>query len=214
MLKRDPENRLLARGPRWRVDAETVRDLLLTAGGLLTSEIGGPSVYPPQPPSVTELAYGSAAWQTSTGADRYRRSLYTFRKRTAPFAAYLVFDASTGENCTVRRNRSNTPLQALTLLNDAMFLEVARALAGETVRSEGTPRDQATLLFRALLTRPPRHSELSSILDFQRAMASRFEAGELDTTAIWGKKNASVELASWFLVARALINLDETITKQ
>jgi hypothetical protein len=214
LLERDRDNRLLARGPRFRLDAETVRDLMLTAAGLLTRKVGGPSVYPPQPASVTGLAYGNFNWRASPGADRYRRSLYTFRKRTAPFAAYAVFDAPSGENCAARRNRSNTPLQSLTLLNDAMFLEMARALTEQALTSEQAPEARATYMFRALLTRPPRQTELTKILDFQRAQAVRLDAGELDAAAVWAKPAASDELASWFLVARALMNLDETITKQ
>ncbi len=139
LLQRDPDNHLLARASRVRVDAETVRDLLLKASGLLSSKVGGPSVYPPQPASVTALAYGATPWESSTGEDRYRRSLYTFSKRTAPFAAYDVFDAPTGEMCTPRRDRSNTPLQALTLLNDEMYQEMARALAQAVCSTTHTP---------------------------------------------------------------------------
>src|SRR5690606_12552238 len=117
LLKRDPLNVLLARGPRFRVNAETVRDIGLVASGLLSPKVGGPSVYPPQPASVTALAYGNTPWKPTEGEDRYRRSLYTFSKRTAPFAAYSVFDAPTGESCIARRERSNTALQALTMLN-------------------------------------------------------------------------------------------------
>ncbi len=213
LLERDRDNRLLARGPRMRLDAESVRDLMLTASGLLTRKVGGPSVYPPQPPSVTGLAYGNFNWQPSKGAERYRRSLYTFRKRTAPFAAYAVFDAPSGENCTARRDRSNTPLQSLTLLNDPMFLEMARALTEKALTSATTPDARATYLFRALLTRPPRETELAKILEFQRAQAARLADGELDAAAVWAEQGASDERASWLLVARALMNLDETITK-
>ena len=125
----DPKNELLARGPRFRLTGEVIRDSALQVSGLLHQKLGGPSVRPPQPPGVTELAYGKVKWNPSAGPDRYRRSLYTFSKRTAPFAAYLTFDGPTGENCIPRRERSNTPLQALTLLNDEMFFEAARGLA-------------------------------------------------------------------------------------
>ena len=214
VLERDRDNLLLARGPRFRADAETVRDILLTASGLLTRRVGGPSVYPPQPSSVTALAYGNEEWKASIGADRFRRSVYTFRKRTAPFAAYTVFDAPTGENCTVGRNRSNTPLQSLALLNDDMFLEIARSLAEQAVASGKTPDARAAFLFRALLTRPPRQTELEKIVAYQSAQSARLESKELDHAIVWGRTESSVELAAWFLVARALINLDETITKQ
>ena len=127
---------------------------MLKASGLLSDQLGGPSVFPPQPASVTELAYGGTKWNTSQGVDRFRRSLYTFKKRTAPFASFMVFDGTSGESCTARRNRSNTPLQALTLLNDEMFLEIAQAMAGTVVASD-PPEQQVAKLFRRLMTRPP-----------------------------------------------------------
>ena len=224
LLARDPDNRLLARGPRYRVDAEMVRDMMLTASGRLSAKMFGPSVYPPQPASVTELSYGNMKWEVSPGEDRYRRSLYTFSKRTAPFAAYTVFDGPTGENCVPRRNRSNTPLQALTLLNDEMYLEMARAVAqrGEcrTPNAElpTSKETRATDIFRRLITRPPSDEELALLLEFQSAQQQRFEAGELDAQAILAidvdSQAPSAEPASWVMVARAIMNLDEAITKQ
>ncbi|MEM7315414.1 MAG: DUF1549 and DUF1553 domain-containing protein, partial [Planctomycetota bacterium] len=124
----DPENLLLSHFPRHRVSGESVRDIMLHASGLLSAKMYGPSVRPPQPVSVVKVAYGNPGWPVAKGEDRYRRSLYTFSKRTAPFAAYVLFDAPSGENCIARRDRSNTPLQALTLLNDKMYLEMAQAL--------------------------------------------------------------------------------------
>ncbi|MCH7726831.1 MAG: DUF1553 domain-containing protein, partial [Planctomycetes bacterium] len=215
LLKRDPANRLLARGPRHRVDAEMVRDICLTASGLLSPKIGGPSVYPPQPRTVTELAYGRFPWNASSGADRYRRSLYTFSKRTAPFAAHSVYDAPTGENCVPRRNRSNTPLQALTLLNDEMFLEMARAVARQAVTSKvQEPAGRATFIFRRFLTRPPARRELAALVKFQQAQLKRVKKRELSAGEIAADEAATAELASWVMVARAIMNLDETITKE
>ncbi|MBW3540932.1 MAG: DUF1553 domain-containing protein, partial [Planctomycetes bacterium] len=214
LLRQDPQNRLLARAPRLRVDAETVRDLVLAASSRLSRQVGGPSVYPPQPASVTALAYGEAEWPVSNGPDRYRRSLYTFSKRTAPFAAYAVFDAPTGETCTARRERSNTPLQALTLLNDEMFLELARGLAREALHDRNaTPHERATIIFRRLLTRPPTHEELSMLLEFQRAQEQRLANGELDPEDIAADPRAGAAAASWMMLARALMNLDETVTR-
>ena len=118
VLTKDPDNTLLARFPRKRLEAEVIRDSTLKAAGLLSLKMGGPPVKPPQPDGVSEVAYGSPKWDASTGEDRYRRSLYTFVKRTAPFALYNTFDAPTGEACIPRRDVSNTSLQALTLLND------------------------------------------------------------------------------------------------
>jgi hypothetical protein len=221
---RDSENRLLARGPRYRVDAEVVRDIMLAASGRLSQKMFGLSVYPPQPASVTELSYGNMKWNVSPGEDRYRRSLYTFSKRTAPFAAYTVFDGPTGENCVASRNRSNTPLQALTLLNDEMYLELARAIAegGErqtsNVEHPTSKEERATEIFRRLLTRPPSDREIAVLLEFQATQQKRLEAGELDAKLILGVDDGDAaelaERAAWTMVARAVMNLDEVITKQ
>ncbi|HRX77565.1 MAG TPA: DUF1553 domain-containing protein, partial [Pirellulaceae bacterium] len=221
LLARDPENRLLARGPRYRVDAEMVRDIMLKASDRLSAKMFGPSVYPPQQASVTELSYGNMKWNVSPGEDRYRRSLYTFSKRTAPFAAYTVFDGPTGENCVPRRNRSNTPLQALTLLNDDMYLELARAVAElrtSNVELPTSKEEVATEIFRRFLTRPPSDAELSMLLEFQTTQKKRLESGELDAKTIIGldegEADQFAEQASWIMVARAVMNLDEAITKQ
>jgi cytochrome c553 len=212
LLRRDPANRLFARGPRYRVDGETVRDIMLKASGLLSKTMHGPGVYPPQPASVTALAYGNSKWTPSAGEERFRRSLYTFSKRTAPFAAYTIFDAPTGEICTARRNRSNTPLQALTLLNAEMYLEMSRTLAKRATR-EPEREDVATVIFRRFLTRPPQPEELSALLEFQQAQQERLEQGELSATAITGDKQATAEFAAWVMLSRAVMNLDEAITK-
>src|SRR5204863_281294 len=139
LVKRDPQNRLLARGPRVRLEAEQVRDMVLRASGLLAETLGGPSVFPPQPPEVTtEGAYGQLAWRVSPGRDRYRRGLYTFMKRTVPFAFSGTFDAPSGEVCVARREVTNTPLQALSLLNDQAILEAARQLGTQMSSGKGT----------------------------------------------------------------------------
>jgi len=213
LLQLDPENRLLARGPRFRVDAETVRDIMLRASGLLTTRVGGPSVYPPQPAGVSALAYGRVKWTVSTGADRYRRSLYTFNRRTAPFAAYTVFDGPTGETCLPRRNRSNTPLQALTLLNDDMYQEMVQALGQKTASLEGDSEHKAIWLFQRFLTRGPSAEELRALLHFQQAQLTRLEAEELDATQIGGA-DTTADTASWIMLARAVMNLDEVITRR
>jgi hypothetical protein len=217
LLELDPENRLLARGPRLRLEAELVRDLALRASGLLSPKIGGPSVFPPQLPSITkEGAYGPLEWKTSEGGDRYRRGLYTFAKRTAPYATFLTFDAPSGEACVARREVSNTPLQSLTLLNDEVFLEAARALGRQAAGLEANPSAKATFLFRRTLTRPPAEDELARILAFYQAQHQRFAAGELPAAELGGPGEAAdltVERAAWTAVARALLNLDETITR-
>ena len=191
-----------------------IRDIALAASGLLSDKAGGPGVYPPQPAGVTALAYGSTAWTTSAGEDRFRRSLYTISKRTAPFAAYSVFDAPSGETCIARRNRSNTPLQSLTLLNDEMFLEMARALAEHASAQNGTDADTARDIFRRCVTRPPADDELALLLDYYRKQKERFESGAMSAVKLLARDTNDAALAAWTLVARAVLNLDETITKQ
>jgi hypothetical protein len=213
LLAADPDNILVARGPRFRLDGEVVRDMILKASGLLSDKMGGPGVYPPQPASVAAAAYGNTKWPISTGEDRYRRSLYTWSKRTAPFAAFTVFDAPTGEICVAKRDRSNSPLQALTLLNDAMFLEMAEAAASEAMAKHEDNEAIVTDLFRRFLTRPPNDEEQSALLSYFENQRQRFEKGELSATEWLGEANSSPDLAAWALVARALMNLDETITK-
>jgi hypothetical protein len=213
LLQRDPENRLLARGPRHRLDGEIVRDAVLSASGIMSSQMNGPSVRPPQPAAVTGFAYGNTKWNAAKGDSRYRRSLYTYSKRTAPFAAFTVFDAPSGENCTARRNRSNTPLQALTMMNDEMFLEFSRALAFDVVASNKSDSDRMIEIVRRLTTRPPGLEELEWLLEYQQAQLSRLKKGELKASEILNAKEGSNELASWVMLARAVMNLDETVTK-
>ena len=216
-LAADPENRWLARGPRHRLEAELVRDAALAASGLLVERVGGPPVMPPQPSSVTDLAYGGFKWTPAVGADRFRRSVYTFGKRTAPFAAFAVFDAPSGERCAAGRARSNTPLQALTLLNDGMFLEYARALGARVVADADDPAARADRLFRIVLTRPPGEAERAAVVAFAATQRERLDAGELDAAEIThgpaGAPGAN-DLAAWTLAARAVLNLDEALTKE
>ncbi len=218
LKERDPSNVLLARGPRLRVEAETVRDMALGASGLLSPAIGGPSVFPPQPPGVSDLAYGSSSWPTSQGADRFRRGLYTYLKRTSPYATFTTFDAPSGENCVVRRERSNTPLQALTILNDPVFVEAVQALGKRVVESNvSEPADRARMLFRWCLSREPSSDELSELLEFYQVQLARLQKGQLDAKAIAPIDSAFdrlPELAAWSLVGRAILNLDEFVTKE
>jgi len=213
-VARDPDNKLLARGPRFRLEAEMVRDSALRDSGLLSEKMGGPSVHPPQPDGVTEVAYGSPKWNADTGEDRYRRSIYTFMKRTAPFALYANFDAPTGEDCLAHRDVSNTPLQALALLNDVVFLEASRALGRQIATQEGSVEDRVRTLFRRCLTRPPTAEEVALLVKFYHAQQERFASGELDAKALAGEDTANVdECAAWTALARALWNFDEAITR-
>src|SRR5688572_28062297 len=216
LLERDAQNVLLARGPRFRMEAEMVRDAALVASGLFSDKIGGPSVYPPQPPGVsTEGAYGQLAWKTSDGPDRYRRGLYTFAKRTTPFAMTATFDGPSGEACLAKRERSNTPLQALTLLNDTVFMECARALGRVATQAGGDEPARVELLFRRCLTRPPSNGERDKLVQFYKAQLARFASGGLKATDVLDVKEGEQlnEQAAWTAVARVLLNLDDTITK-
>jgi hypothetical protein len=215
LLARDPDNRLLARGPRVRLEAELIRDSVLRAGGLLSDKIGGPSVFPPQPPGVTtEGTYGQLPWKVSTGEDRYRRGLYTFSKRTAPYAMSSTFDAPSGEFCAARRDATNTPLQALTLLNDPVVVEAAQALGRMIVARKGTAQEKAEYLFRRCLTRPPAPDEQAKLVAFVEAQKRRFANKELDAVVVAGPGEGDVnDRAAWTALARVLFNLDEMIVK-
>lgn len=191
----DPANRLLGGMTRRRLKAEQIRDSFLSASGLMMRHVGGPSVYPPQPSSVMQLAYGAPKWKTSQGADRFRRAIYTYSKRTAPFAAFATFDGPSGEICLARRATSTTPLQALTLLNDEMYLEFAQGLAATTLQAAGQEADPAqiaSLMFRRLLARSPNQAELDALAAFHKRHESKPEV--------------------WMLLARVLMNTDEAIT--
>ncbi|MEZ5945106.1 MAG: PSD1 and planctomycete cytochrome C domain-containing protein [Planctomycetaceae bacterium] len=201
----DPENVLLARAPRPRLDAETLRDSILRAAGILSSKRGGPGVRPPQPVGVTEAAYGSPKWPASEGEDRNRRSIYTFIKRSAPFAMYSTFDAPSGETCTVQRERSDTPLQALTLLNDVVVIEAANAFGKELVNTDGTDSDRIRLAFERVLARPADEEEynlMKHFIDQQRIHLTAADANDI-----------SVENQAWSALARALFSLDEAVTR-
>jgi hypothetical protein len=222
LLKRDPANVLLARGPRNRVEAEMVRDVALSLSGLLSEKIGGPSVFPPQPEGVEASSYSSTPWPTSAGPDRWRRGLYTYLKRTSPYPGMLTFDAPAGETSCVRRVKSNTPLQALTLLNDKVFVEASQALARRVIKEPPSP-DEASrmkLLFRLCTGRQANEDELAELTKFYASQLARFRDAASDASSVAASealpapKDANVpKLAAWTVTARAMLNLDETITK-
>src|SRR6185436_13156365 len=167
LYKQDPYNRLLARGPRFRVEGEIVRDIALTASGLLNPTLGGRSVFPPAPEFLFQppVSYGPKDWPVSTGEDRYRRSLYIFRYRSVPYPLLQTFDAPNGDFSCVRRLRSNTPLQALVSLNETTFLECAQALARKTLAEGGkTDAQRVDFAFRRALARAPTDSERQELL--------------------------------------------------
>ncbi|MBU6222238.1 MAG: DUF1553 domain-containing protein [Planctomycetes bacterium] len=221
LAARDPGNVLLARGPRVRLEAEVIRDSMLAAAGLLSTKMGGPGVRPPQPEGVTEVAYGNPKWPASEGEDRHRRSIYTFQKRTAPFAMATTFDGPTGEACLVRRDVSNSPLQALTLLNDPMFVEVARALGAAAMQAGTDDATRLADLGRRLLSRKFDANETAALAAYLAAQRQRLAVGELDAAKLTGAAGSDAaeragleERAAWMLVARAAMNLDEAIVKR
>jgi hypothetical protein len=216
----DPYNRLLARGPRFRLEAEMVRDSVLTASGLLSRKIGGPSVFPPQPEGIWDIPYSSEKWKPSEGEDRYRRGLYVFIRRSATYPSFMTFDATSREHTTVRRVRTNTPLQALTALNDEAYFEAAQALAVRVLRdrTNASPSDRATYAFRLVATRTPKPEELARIAASYARQLERFRK-DSDAAARTIKGYAiegidAAEQAAWTLVANALLNLDEAVTKE
>jgi mono/diheme cytochrome c family protein len=227
LYERDPYNRLLARGPRFRVDGEVVRDIELSASGLLNPRVGGPSAFPPAPTFLflPPASYGPKPWKESADDDRYRRALYTFRYRSVPYPMLEVFDSPNGDTSCVRRGRSNTPLQALTMLNEPMALESARALAEQALlHGGGTDEQRLTYAFRRCLARKPDASEAADLLAFVHKETGRFSDGELDSWDILGGNPAlasllpanltPAQLAGWTALSRVLLNLDETITKE
>ncbi len=218
LLEKDPENALYARGPRFRVGAETIRDIALAVGGLLSPKMGGPSVFPPQPAGVADLIFGEKKWKVSEGEDRYRRGLYTFWKRTVPYPAFTTFDAPQGETICLRRERSNTPLQALTLLNDPVYVEAARGFALRILQDSPEP-ERIDYAFRRCLSRPPDRFESGEIRSYYEAQMERIQAG--GRTQAQASETGPVpegvnreELVAWTAVARVLLNLDRAISKE
>jgi mono/diheme cytochrome c family protein len=227
LLSKDPDNRLMARGPRYRVDAELVRDIALAASGLLTDKIGGPSVYPPAPALLFQppASYAPKTWNVETGPDRYRRALYTFRFRSVPYPVLQAFDAPNGEMACVRRARSDTPLQALATLNEPLFVESAQALAARALREGGaTDRSRVAYAFRLCTARTPSPAEADVLLELLAKEDRRLADGWLNSLDLAGLKPGDSgalpagvtprRLAAWTAVSRVMLNLYETITKE
>ena len=223
----DPYNRLLARGPRFRVDAELVRDIFLAASGLLNGELGGPSVHPLLPEFMLQppVSYGPKTWVEDKGPNRYRRALYTFRFRSIPYPVLQTFDAPTGDFSCVRRSRSNTPMQALMTLNEPIFLECAQALAMKTLRDGGkTDAERLSFAFRRCTGRLPTDAErkaLQTLLADQLEHYSRPDAkpaelfaSDLHDLSVLPNTATPAQAAAWTAVSRVVLNLDETITKE
>jgi hypothetical protein len=219
-VERDPYNRLLARGPRFRLEAEMVRDSVLAASGLLSRKVGGPSVYPPQPDGIWDIPYSSEKWIPSDGEDRYRRGLYVFIRRSAAYPSFMTFDATSREHTTVRRVRTNTPLQALVTLNDEAFFEAAQALAARVLREAPAASNdaRAAYAFRLVATRTPSAAEVERICASLDRELQRFRSDAAAAAkTIKGREVPGIdpaEQAAWTIVANALLNLDETLSKE
>jgi hypothetical protein len=229
LAAKDPENRLLARGPRLRLQAEFLRDQALVISGLLDGRIGGASVSPYQPAGLWEeltsrldgANFSAQVYNPSHGADLYRRTMYTFWKRTSPPPSLMTFDAPDRETCTVRRARTNTPLQALVLLNDPTYVEAARRFAERLMRAGGAgPEARITQAFRLATSRAPKPAERIVLLDLFDANRSAYrddpEAALKLLQVGESPRDESLdvpELAAWTIVASTILNLDETVTK-
>ncbi|MFM9874724.1 MAG: PSD1 and planctomycete cytochrome C domain-containing protein [Fimbriimonadaceae bacterium] len=208
MVERDPENRLLARGPRFRLEAEALRDSVFTVSGLLTEKVGGPSVMPVQPNGVWDTPYNGQSWVIAQGENRYRRSLYTFMKRSSPFPMMLTFDGTSREFCTPRRERTNTPLQALNFLNDPGLLEGAVALARK-VRSKNMSEGVKVVVQHCLIREPDDREVILLSGLFERTKAKYSTALEA-AKKLCGEPDA--DLAAWTLVVNTVMNTDEFLT--
>ncbi len=224
---RDPYNRLLAHGPRFRVEAEAVRDIALAASGLLNEQIGGPSVHPPLPEFLfaPPVSYGPKTWPVELGAEQYRRSLYIFRYRSVPHPMLQTFDSPNGDFACVRRSRSDTPLQALLTLNEPEFLDCARALAMHTLTDGGaSDNERLVYAFRRCVARAPSTGELTTLRTLLADEQKRFAAPGAKPWELAASDPAKppklpksvtpASLAAWTVVSRVLLNLDETITKE
>ncbi|MEZ6086612.1 MAG: DUF1553 domain-containing protein [Pirellulaceae bacterium] len=218
----DPENRLLARGPRFRMDAEMLRDQALAISGLLVRHNGGPAVFPYQPEGIWEaVSYdGERTYQQSVGASLYRRSLYTFWKRQSPPPSMLIFDAPTRETCSVSRSRTNTPLQSLALMNDPTFVEAARKLAERTMRHDGDQQSRMLWLFQSATSRIASDGEIAVLVEtfseqrrhFEQRPALAMQLLSVGDSGFDPSLNV-IDLAAWTTIASLVMGLDETVTK-
>ena len=226
LLERDPENRLLARGPRFRLDAETLRDQALFVSGLLYEKIGGPSVKPPQPSGLWNAVGYTDSNTANFSADQghqavHRRTLYTFIKRTAPPPQMSTFDGPSRESCVVRRERSNSPMQALLLMNDPQFVECARGLAERTMKEASESVDKrAAFVLRQCLLRVPTNVEVAGLVEDFHSFHNEFSTNPESAKALLAVGEESVgsdfdpaELAAWTMVSNVVLNLDEFLNK-
>jgi hypothetical protein len=222
LIKRDPENRLLARGPRFRLPPEMIRDQALAVSGLLVEKIGGPPVRPYQPPGLWQELAGGKGYQQDSGEGLWRRSLYTYWRRTVAPPNMVNFDAPARETCVVREVRTNTPMQALNLMNDVVYVEAARKLAERMITEGGRDTEmRARRGYELVLGRPPKPEERDALL---RAIARfdtyyRMHQDDAELLVAHGAsrpdgKIKAAELAAWTGIASLILNTDEAITKE
>jgi hypothetical protein len=222
LRERDDQNKLYARGPRFRMDAEMIRDNALSIAGLLSLKLGGEPVHPYQPPGLWDSKVGGArvTYEISPGEDRYRRGVYTVWKRTSPYPSFITFDAPNRNTCTVQRPRSNTPLQALTLLNDPVYVEASVALAKRVLKEKPNASidDKIRHAFELCLARVPKDGEMKTLknlyeVQLQSSTKNAAAAEKLFHEFSKPEGISAAEFAAWYSVTSALLNLDETITK-
>lgn len=213
-LQKDPSNRLMSRGPRIRMSAEQVRDQALAVSGLLSKKMFGKSVMPYQPEGIWNSVYNGESWKQSDGEDQYRRSIYTYMKRTSPYPSFMMFDGSSREICVSRRVRTNTPLQALVTLNDSSFVVAARHLAAKVIEQSKSPDDQIKAAYEMLVIYDMPQDKVTVFRNLYED-ALQYYSRQTETSAILtATEDSSPELAAMTVVANAMLNLDEVIMKE
>jgi Protein of unknown function (DUF1553) len=222
MEEKDPENRLLARGPRFRLPPEMIRDQALAWSGLLVEKVGGPSVKPYQPPGLWQELSNGKGYVPDKGEGLYRRSLYSYWRRTVAPPAMTIFDSPNRETCVVAETRTNTPLQALNLMNDTIYLEASRKLAERIMKEGGTDsRDRLAFAVRTVLSRPAGAGELTVLEGALAKFSAYYSSHGTDAVKFVSHGDSArdprldaAELASWSAVASLIMNMDEAITKE
>lgn len=221
ILEIDPDNRLLSRAPRFRFSGEVLRDQALAVSGLLSSKMGGPPVMPPQPEGLWRSTYSGEQWVDAEGEDRFRRGIYTYLKRTTPYPSLIALDGGSGEVCLIRRIRTNTPLQALVTLNDPVFLEAAAGLAKRMISDESALADTARieLGLQLALLRPIREEETKPLIELKESILESFQADSKAAQDLIATCRVEVDgqdpsaVATWIVIASAILNLDEFLTR-
>ena len=220
LLERDPYNKLLARGPRFRLEAEMIRDTALAASGILSNKMGGPSVFPYQPEGIWSLPYNPDKWVNDEGENRYRRGIYTFWRRTVPYPSFISYDATSREFCTARRIRTSTPLQALTSLNDPAFFEAAQAMARRLIKDGGSdPQSRIRYGYQLCTARKPDPLALDALMALYQRELDRYSHDLLAASQVTGTKLENVssaelsKLAALTIISNVLFNMDQTLTK-